>query len=59
MVAVRAPVAGTDPRALRARLRAEHGLVVTVNAISGALWVRASLAAYTDMDDVARLAASM
>ncbi len=58
MVAVRAPVdeAAHD---LRRRLRHDHGIVVTVNTIAGAPWVRASFPVYADAEDVGRLAASM
>ncbi len=58
MVAVRAPV-DEPAHDLRRRLRHDHGIVVSVNTIAGAPWIRASLPIYADVEDVERLAASM
>jgi isopenicillin-N epimerase len=58
MVAVRAPV-DESAHELRRRLRSDRGIVVTVNSLDGALWVRASFPIYADAEDVERLAASM
>jgi isopenicillin-N epimerase len=58
MVAVRAPV-DEPAHDLRRRLRRDHGIVVTVNTIAGAPWVRASFPIYAEAEDVERLAASM
>ncbi len=53
MVAVRASVSGeTASRALRGRLRHDHGIVATVSTIAGALWVRLSFHVYNDETDI-------
>ena len=58
MVAVRAPVAeGASSRALRSRLRGDHGIVATVSTISGALWLRLSFHIYNDETDIEGLTA--
>ena len=57
MVAVRAPVPdGTTSRALRSRLRHDHGIVATVSTIADAPWVRLSFHVYNDATDIDRLA---
>jgi isopenicillin-N epimerase len=61
MVSVRLPgssgAAGDAAGRLIARLRREHGVIVNVAALAGALWVRVSAQIYNEVDDYRRLAA--